>query len=261
MSLFKSSSQPVPQILTSRTILELLAETLKVPAENDDEARKRLATLVNSFPKRPREVVSYLLSGPIGEVFLERRGGGSSLWYLLWWLRTHARENYEKAALAALHSALSGGWPLEKAYDPLLSIKEVQPYLPPPAEKKKGDFQSSGVYFYTDNNLTIAVNSQPKDLFSFALKQGAQAYIWVTDTHFEMRVDGRSGLGFPELSPEWVIVRNNRRGLPTYCRLSRRVTKEEMDQILDYMWQKLDRRWKDSLIPASLGGSQKRYKA
>jgi hypothetical protein len=239
-----SDPMPVsPQMQRPRSILELLAEELSIPASNEEQARIRLDQLARSFPTRTREVVAYLMGNTGAEVFLERRGGGSSLWYILWWLRNHARDHYELAAKTAIHSALDSKWSLQKGYENLSLIKEVAPYLPPVPEKKKGDFEAGGVHFFCENLLTIAVNCQRNDLWTYSVQQGAQVYIWSTDKFVEIKVDGRStGLGFPDLPVGWVVLRHNRDRLPTYCRLPRPATEEEMNKLIDYIWKKADRR-------------------
>jgi hypothetical protein len=233
-----------PTSQRSRTILELLAEMLSVQATNDVEARMRLDLKTRTFPSRAREVVTYFLTNTTTEVFLERRGGGGSLWYILWWFRTHARDEYEKVGKIALRAALDSRWPLFKAYENLVKIKELQPHLPPAPEHTSGQFESGGVSFFTKNKLVLGVNCLPKDQWTYSVQKGAQVYLWSTDKFVEIRVDGRSGLGFPELATEWVVMRRNRTGLPTYCRLPRRATSDEMDQLIDYIWEKADRRKK-----------------
>jgi hypothetical protein len=232
---------PPPVGPSPRSILELLADVLSVPAANEEEARIRLQVLRQSYPSRKKEVVSYLM-GSANKVFIHRRGGGADLFYILWWFRDHARDDYERVGKLAIKEALDNIWPLEKGYEPLSRIKEIQPFLPPPPETKKGNFTFGGMNFMLENNLLIAVNVGAKDLWQTAIKKGALVYVWSADKHVEIRVDGRSGLGFPDLSPEWSVMRRNKKGLPTYCRLSRRASDDEMYNLIDYIWKKSDRR-------------------
>jgi hypothetical protein len=237
-----ASNPPPVSLQRPRSILELLAEELTIPADNEEQARIRLDQLARSFPPRTCEVILYLLGSTGAEVFLERRGGGGSLWYILWWFRTHARDHYEPVAKKAIRAALDSKWSLQKGYENLSRIKEVLPFLPPAPDRETGDFEAGGVHFFHENQLTIAVNCQHNDLWTFSVQQGAQVYVWSTDQFVEIKVDGRSGLGFPDLSADWEVLRYGRDRLPTYCRLPRRASEEEINKLIDYIWKKADRR-------------------
>jgi hypothetical protein len=242
-----------------KSIAQLLGIVLSIPSASDEEAQTNLRRILPSASARTREVIQVALGSLNAESFLERRGGGTSLRYILWWLQTHRLYHAEPALTLVLTAALRSGWSLQNAYPHLVHNEEIAQFLPPAPTKRQGGFSSGGIDFFTENNLTIAINCQPKDQFTLAMREGAQVYIWVSAHQVDVRVDGRSGMRLPELPFGWLVLKRSLRSdYSIHCRLLRKATDAEMEEIISLLWTRMDRRWKDGEIPASLGGTQKR---